>query len=126
MADEVTLSGFRERFSAFSGRDDGEVQLALDEALLLHDVRVLATYYCAAHLLSLAGEEGALPDGGAGIIASEQIGPKRIEFLNMAGAGKNMNGRERDVFFATTPYGRRFLALERRTPRTSIGATVAR
>ena len=126
MADEVTLSGFRERFGAFSGRDDGEVQLALDEALLLHDVRVLATYYCAAHLLALGAEEGSVPDGGAGIIAGEQIGPKRIDYLNMAGSSNKQAGSERDVFFATTPYGRRFLALERRTPRTSIGALVAR
>ena len=119
-------AAFRAQFpTAFPNATDADIDGALAEAELLHSIRELATLYCAAHLLALDTENfDALdnridkPDGGSGIVTAETIGPRRIEYLSVAGAS------ERDAFFASTTYGRRFLALERRSPRASIGAVV--
>lgn len=123
----ATLSDFREWFPGppFDALTDDTVTRSLNEALIFHDEREEATLYLTAHLLALdveAGDaetrNGIAPDGGAGVVTSETIGPRTIGYLTQA--GKN----ERRAFFATTPYGRRFLALEDRTPRYGIGAIV--
>lgn len=115
----LTPNAFKTQFPEFNGLADGTINAVLKEAKLYHSVRELATLFCAAHLHTLNVREGAALDGGSGLVESEQIGPKRMTFKNQAETN-------RDVFFATTTYGRRFLALEKRTPRFVIGAKVAK
>ena len=116
----ASVEGFLSRFGReFLDVTESQLTLALEEALLIHGARELATYYLMAHLLVLARAEGNQADGGAGVITDEQIGPKTTSY-------QNMTVDQRDVFFATTPYGRRFLVLERKTPRFGVGASVVR
>ena len=116
------LTGFREWFSEepFTSLDDSSITRALTEALQIHDKNPLATLYCAAHLLALDADNPSeiAADGGAGVITQERIGPKSLTYMTQ------VNGRARDAFFATSKYGRRFLLLEQRTPRSGIGAIV--
>lgn len=114
-------AAFQEWFPGepFSGLEPAAIDRAIAEARQLHDWNEIATIYLAAHLLAVDTEQGALqPDGGSGVVQSEQIGPRRINYLTQAGED------ERRAFYATTPWGRRFLALEDRTARVGIGATV--
>ena len=121
----TTVTAFRDQFPKtrhFPEVDDADIESALDEAKLIHSVRVLATLYCAAHLLALdqeyldaQGQPVTDPDGGAGVVVSEMIGPRRIDYITQAGDD------ERKAFFVTTTYGRRFLNLEARTPAVGIG-----
>ncbi len=87
------------------------MEAALEEAPLLTNVSVAATVYCAAHLVALLEEQTGHPDGGAGVIQEEQIGPRRVVYMELAET-------EREIFFASTTYGRRMMALESRTPRS--------
>ena len=48
----VTIADFRARFPEFAATDDGHIEFAIEEALLIHSIRKLATLYCAAHVLS--------------------------------------------------------------------------
>ena len=48
----VTIADFRTQFPEFASTVDSHIQLALDEALLIHSIRKLATLYAAAHTLS--------------------------------------------------------------------------
>ena len=121
------LTAFRAKFSnaPFAAMSATVIKEALDEAKLLHSIRDVATLYCAAHLLILdqenlteLGQAVTAPDGGAGVVTAESIGPRNISYLTQAGDD------ERRAFFVTTPYGRRFLALEDRSPRATIGARV--
>ena len=116
------LTGFREWFDEepFNALGDSQINRALTEALLIHDKNPLATLYCAAHLLALDADSPTTlaADGGAGVITQERIGPKSLTYKTQ------VNGRARDAFFATSKYGRRFLLLEQRTPRSGIGAMV--
>ena len=118
------VAGFQAQFPnpQFEGADTAAIQRAIEEAEFYHSRRPLATLYCAAHLLALESEHTGKPDGGSGVVASERIGPKTISYLTQAGTGQNADDRK--VFFATSSYGRRFLALEARTPRAAIGAVV--
>ena len=126
----VDYDAFREQFPdtlAFRNVAQADIEKALAEAMMLHAKRNLATLYCAAHLLALEHEhyDGLrrrkdAPDGGAGVIASEGIGARRISYLTQLGA----NSEGWKSFFATSPYGRHFLALEARTPGAMIGARV--
>ena len=110
---DVTFAAFREQFpeepptSAFVGVAQGAIEAAIKEALQLHDKRNLATLYLVGHLLALDQEYyDALwrrkdrPDGGSGVVNSEQIGQRRIAYLTMAGES------ERRAFYVTSPYGR--------------------
>ena len=120
MAD-ATLAGFRTQFPSFTA-EDGAVDLALEEAMQYHSINPLATLFCTAHILTL---DAGIADGsaGGGEVASEGAGPLRVSYVTQA-VGK-VGGGSRDSFFTSTAYGQRFLALERRTPRTAIGALVA-
>lgn len=110
------LATFKAKFPIFA-LADAVIESALAEAVIFHDVNETATLYCAAHLLALDSENTGKPDGGSGVVESEKIGPLSRNY-------KNQDEEERDVFFVTTSYGRRFLAIERRTPRSAIGAIV--
>ena len=113
---KATLADFRRQFPEFSETSDESVERALDEALHIHSSRILATIFCAAHLLTLdATAEGGVQTSpekkGAG------AGSLRVDYVTQAENGK-------EAFFTSTNYGKRFLTLEKRNPRTGIGAMV--
>ena len=130
----VTLADFRTQFPEFASTVDGQVQLALDEALLLHSVRKLATLYAAAHVLAfrLPAQAGGGSSGGGtivvtGQVASRSVGPLSESFTTHSGTTTNSSNTKSatDVaYFSSTVYGQHFLALEARTPRVGIGAMV--
>ena len=98
---------------------------AITLASRLHNKSAEALLYLTAHMLALEEEQigaetrnGLEPDGGAGVVTSEQIGPRRIDYLTQAGDD------ERRAFYVTTSYGRTFLALEDRSPGARIAAMV--
>ena len=120
------LAAFRVEFPppAFAATADAAINRALLQARLLHAKRELCTLYAAAHLVVLdtelldaQGVRKDVPDGGSGVVTAESTGPLKREFMTTA-------GNERDAFFSTSVYGRRFLALERRTPGVGIAAMV--
>ena len=117
----LTVEAFRARFPAplFSTTADEQVALAICDAQLLHSINETAVLYLSAHLLALGSETTGEPDGGAGVVTKEKLGPKDITYLTDAGED------ERRAFYATTSFGRRFLALEDRTPRVALGCIVA-
>lgn len=116
MAD-ATLDGFRARFNEFAGTTDESVELALEEALILHSVVPLATLYAAAHLLKLDADTAAGRDRG-GEVSEESAGPLKTKYRTQADTGA-------DSFWTSTSYGRRFLTLEKRTPRHALSVYVA-
>ena len=109
----ATLAGFRTRFPEFAATADNLIDLAIEEALLIHALRELATLYCAAHILKLDSDE--TPQTGE--INMARIGPGAMRYKTQADTGK-------DVFFTRSEYGRRFLTLEKRSPRHAIGTWV--
>ena len=113
-----TVSDFRQEFPEFRATDDGVITSRLNQARLIHDVRRLATLYLTAHLIVIGNQESLMPDGGAGVVSREKVGPRDIEYLTQAD-----NKPERS-FFASTSYGRQYLALVDSSPRASIGARV--
>ena len=117
----ITVADFRARFPAplFSTATDEQIALTISDALLLHSSNETATTFLVAHLLATDAEQSEKPDGGAGVVTKEKIGPKDITYLTDAGDS------ERRAFYATTTFGRRFLALEDRTPRVALGCIVA-
>ena len=135
----VTIADFRARFPEFAATDDGHIEFAIEEALLIHSIRKLATLYCAAHVLSfrLTAISGGGGSGGGtttvtGQLESRQVGPLRETFSTHSGtasggSGGNARGRSPEdiAYFSSTIYGQHFLSLEPRTARAGIGAIVA-
>lgn len=121
----VTAATLRVRYPEFTAtaHPDAIVEDCIEEALLIHSYRERATMAVAAHFLALRSEETGKPDGGAGVVVSEGIGPQRVTYANQATDAKGKINRS---FFATTPYGRSFLTLEGRGSRPAISAFVAR
>ena len=112
------LAGFREQFPEFTAdaAADAAVNRALAEAKLIHDRNSLATLFLTAHFVSLDnGTKGV--GAGAGEAKAEKAGPLSVSYKTQADRG-------RDAAFTSTSYGRRFLTLEKRTPRWAIGAGV--
>ena len=103
----VTIADFRARFPEFAATDDVHIEFALEEALLIHSIRKLATLYCAAHVLSfrLTAISGGGGSGGGtttvtGQLESRQVGPLRETFSTHSGtasggSGGNARGRVR-------------------------------
>lgn len=133
MAD-ITLAEFRQRFPEFtytaaagdepaSGVSDSVISPLIAQAYEISDTSAEASVYCLAHLVSLEVERltdasNGAPDGGAGVVKAETIGPRRIDYMTQASKG-------REAFFEPTFYGRRVLTLESRTPEAVIGVVVA-
>ena len=116
------LDGFRQRFPEFSEVENQPVENAVEEAALLHTALPLATLYCAAHLLALNKlQSDAVVSGGE--IVSENSGPVGAQYVSQAEA-MSAGAGSRDAFYTSTNYGRRFLALEKRSPGAAIGAMV--
>lgn len=134
MAVVVTVSDFRAQFPEFATTLDGVITLALDEAILIHSIRKLATLYCAAHLLTVPGI-GAGGQGGSmgqvvvhGQVSTKTVGPLSVTYSTQDRSGSSSTSGSSQAhyeFFARTEYGRHFLVLESRTARTGIGAMVA-
>ena len=118
MAD-LTVADVRARFSEFGAAafPAALVSDLIAEAYSITDVSREATLYCVAHLLSLEEQNHARPDGGSGEVVTETTGPFTANFRSQADSG-------RDVFFSTTPYGRRVMTLERRSPKAVMGILV--
>lgn len=116
------LPGFRSRFPEFSSTADSVVTEILGEALIIHKGSPKATQFLAAHILTLDNDSGicssgATVDGGEGEVTSESVGAESASYKTQAeNAG--------DVFFTTTAYGRRFLALRRATPAYGFSVRV--
>lgn len=103
-----TLRGVPYQFSETDYPDD-VVQALLDTAKSMSNFSEDATYYLAAHLLTLWNLEGgtkAMVDDRGGIIVGETIGPKALQFKSQA-------RDNRDVFYLRTPWGRLYLQLRR-------------
>lgn len=108
------LAAFRAQFPELSEQihPDAAVERALAEAAQIHSVNDLATLYVTAHLLAQPASAGQ-----RGEIVESKVGPATSKYRPQAESGW-------EAFFTSTSYGRRFLILERRTPRTAIGARV--
>lgn len=117
MAD-ITVAEFRERFTSFSELSDSLISELIPLAYSLSDTSRQATLYCVAHLAALQSEIGSTPDGGSGVVSSEQIGTDKVTYVNMAKEG-------RGVFFERTSYGRLMLAAEATTPKSRFSVRVA-
>lgn len=115
---DLTVADFRSKFAEFSSVDDAVVSSLIPQAYGLSDVSEEATLYCIAHLVALKEEETGKPDGGSGEVMSDTIGPKTTAFMTQAETN-------REVFFSTTPYGRRVLAIESRTSESALAIVVA-
>ena len=135
----VTIADFRTRFPEFAATDDGHIEFAIEEALLIHSIRKLATLYCAAHVLSfrLTAISGGGGSGGGtttvtGQLESRRVGPLQETFSTHSGTASGTGGSsartrspEDIAYFSSTIYGQHFLSLEPRTARAGIGAMVA-
>ena len=111
---------FKQLFPEFASRDDDDVQDVIDDALDVHQNSPRATLYCAAHFLVIDDEErrdehgdaqaGEYDQGDGALVTNESVVGKSLGYALMTDAG------DRDSFFERTPYGRRFLVLEDRSP----------
>ena len=115
----LTPESFRAKFPEFTTDNytDAAVARWIATARTIHDRSLEATGFLTAHLLTIANADGvlggspnvAVPDGGAGEVRSETIGPKTIDYMTQArGDG--------EAFYTRTSYGRTFLEIERRNP----------
>ena len=116
----VTAAQFKARFPELvTGLSDLNITGYITLACELSAVSKNAILYLAAHLYVLEKEEGAGEiDGGSGEITAETMGRKIYQYKTMAESG-------RDVFYTRTMYGRTFLALERRSPKRTLGMFTA-
>lgn len=109
---------FRAKFPEFDSIEEAVVDLALEEALLIHGVRRLVTLYVAAHILATQNQSKGV-SGVTGAIKSAGAGPLKTSYTTLVNDG-DIKGE-----LARTKYGARALLLEKRTPRFAIGAIVA-
>lgn len=115
MAD-LTPAEVKARFPEFDSVDDALVSVAITEAYELTDVKHTATLWCVGHLLALDRERTAKPDGGSGVVTEEKEGGLSRSYKTMSDEG------DRCAFFETTPYGRRVLMYEARSPEAVVVA----
>ena len=118
----VTVAGFWALFGEFSTTPDTDVEWALARARPIFSVGDEGHYYCAAHLLAIRPEGTGAADGGSGVVVSETIGPKRVDYATQAGSGGD-EGAWR-VWFDRTSYGRHVLTLMDHNPRLVASALV--
>ena len=113
---DVTIASFQEQFPEFGDTPDATITRAIEKALVIHSRVVLATLYLTAHFVKIAQltADNKVPSTE---VKSRGVGPLQASYLTQAEDGS-------EAFFTTTSYGRQFLALEKRTKRAQIGATV--
>lgn len=104
------LAKFRVRFPEFVGETDARINLYIDDACEIFACCETPILYLAAHLLTLdnasdigVAGSGGVNDGGNGVVASEAVGAVNTSYKNVADANT------KDVFYETTPYGRRYI-----------------
>ena len=85
--------------------DDAAVTRAIDVATDIFSFDTDAICDLAAHVLTLAAEDTAETDDGAGVILSEWIGNRRVQYRSAAGEG--------DEWYGRSSYGRQFLQRRR-------------
>ena len=106
---KATLAEFRAAYPQFSMVPDPEVQFALDIAGELLGISKLGQLAAAAHILEVERTNTH------GILAEEQIGPKRIRYQTLT----QDNSLD---FFKSTRYGLLYLELDKYV--TGISARV--
>jgi len=106
----MTAAELRSKFPEFASKTDSELDGAMAEARALASTPALSTPYAAAHLLAITSEQTGAPDGGSGEVRSESLAGASMATMPLA---RNAE----DVFWTTTPYGRRVLALRSASPR---------
>ena len=109
------LATFRNLFEEFDDRTDAKVELALEEACKLFARDALGTLYLTAHVVALdkSEEDVTTVDSGNGSIQSQTVGDLALVFRS-----QDQNARE--TYFVSTKYGRKYLNIERRTPRRTL------
>ena len=110
---------FRMQFPEFDRRSAREVDRALSEAQMIHNIRELVTLYVAAHVLTIKEQVDAGTTGATGSVKSDRVGPLESQYIALAKDG------DIKAELARTQYGARALLLESRSPRARIGAIVA-
>ena len=118
MAEDLTVAEVRERFLDYASMSDAVVSYLIAESYEITDVSRSATLYCVGHLLAIHPEQSGKADGGSGELMSEKEG-------ELVRSYKTQACDEREVFFSTTAYGRRVLALENRSPGAVMSTVVA-
>jgi hypothetical protein len=111
---ESLLILFRVRFPEFVTQADDRLTMYINDALCIHALCETAVLYLTAHLLTLdmesgAGSIGAGSDGGGGEVVSERAG-------GVSATYKSQAAKEKDVFYMSTAYGRRYVALRNACP----------
>lgn len=114
MTAEELLPAFRTRFPEFIAQTDARIEAYLGDALLIFTLCETAVLYLAAHLLTLdiesgSGSTGASSDGGDGEVTSESAG-------GVSASYKSQAAKEKDVFYMSTVYGRRYVTLRNACP----------
>lgn len=119
---DVNVQTFRARFAEFAlslepRATDALIDTLIAEAKSIHNRKPLATLWLAGHLMRLELDrlDGLELDGEA---KSKHTGAMRADYVTMAETGP-------DAFFTSTTYGKTFRTLEKRLPRTGIGALIA-
>lgn len=108
---DPTRTDFRLRFPEFAATADEVVDLALKTGLALcGDAGFEPSLYAAAHVLAVSSQNTGEADSGSGIVGMETLGPRTIQYQNMAKEGDEI-GR----FFEQSAYGRMVLMLEKRS-----------
>ncbi len=118
MSSEQFIALFRATFPApqFNYVNDAVLELYYNQALAIFGMCSQAMIFLAAHLITLdkenglfSGEAGGSVDGGNGEVTSEKVGQIQV---NMVSAAENA----RDVYFQTTPYGRKYIQFRNACP----------
>lgn len=114
MTPESLLILFRVRFPEFITQADDRLTMYINDALCIHALCETATLYLTAHLLTLdiesgAGSIGASSDGGGGEVVAESAG-------GVSASYKSQTDKSKDVFYMSTAYGRRYVALRNACP----------
>ena len=86
--------------------DDAAVTAAISVAAALFSFDTDAICDLSAHLLSIASEDNRAADNGAGVVTSEEIGDRIVQYKTVAETGD-------EAWYARTAYGRLFLQRRR-------------
>lgn len=116
----MSIPEFRAAFPEFGSTADGPIEDALEEGLVHHSATLKGQLLVAAHLLALSQEStgGSGSSVLTGDVASVSVAGQSVSVVPQSERG-------RDAFYASTRYGRRYLAL-RRSRSTGVTGGVYR
>lgn len=125
----ATVASFRSTLPELSRFGDDAVELAIEEALYVHNIRPIATLLLAAHLLvftEMNTGNGGLsgPTVSQTETTSQTAGPLSTSRTITSSSVTQVESGERDAFFAATSYGQRFIQLEAASPEYRFAARV--